>query len=60
MPLTSTPLDVLVRDPIKLKGGVDITNLTRADGHELLAAAAAVPVKTEVQAFRLEEASPAG
>jgi propanol-preferring alcohol dehydrogenase len=36
-----------------------VANLTRADGDQLLAVAAEVPVKTEVHAFRLEEANEA-
>ncbi len=36
-----------------------VANLTRQDGEELLRVAAAVPVKTEVQLFALEEANEA-
>ncbi|MDH4102320.1 MAG: zinc-dependent alcohol dehydrogenase family protein [Thermoleophilia bacterium] len=36
-----------------------VANLTRADGEEFLALAPAVPVRTEVETFRLEEADEA-
>jgi len=36
-----------------------VTNLTRADGQEFLALAPRVPVRTEVETFRLEEANEA-
>jgi propanol-preferring alcohol dehydrogenase len=36
-----------------------VANLTRQDGEEFLALAPRVPVKTEVQTFRLEEANEA-
>jgi propanol-preferring alcohol dehydrogenase len=36
-----------------------VANLTRADGEEFLALAPAIPVRTEVETFRLEEANEA-
>jgi propanol-preferring alcohol dehydrogenase len=36
-----------------------VANLTRADGEEFLALAPAMPVRTEVEVFRLEDANDA-
>jgi propanol-preferring alcohol dehydrogenase len=36
-----------------------VANLTRSDGDELLALAPTIPVRTEVESFRLEEANEA-
>jgi propanol-preferring alcohol dehydrogenase len=36
-----------------------VTNLTRADGEEFLALAPAIPVRTEIEVFRLEDANDA-
>src|SRR5205807_7339781 len=53
--IPSFPYDILWEE----RSVCSVANLTRRDGEEFLALAPRVPVRTEVQTFKLEEANEA-
>lgn len=54
-PIPSFPYDLIYKERVVLS----VANNTRQDGHDFLAEAASIPVRTHVEAFTLEDANEA-